>query len=132
MKCPICEGKSTVIETTTEPDATYRIRKCKECDFKFVSKEEITCMAVNLARRRWSGKKTDKNTCTTCNNFRECNTITKQRMKMKNYPCWGEIVIKQITPKNCCDNCTFKNDCEEDIKTTAKKEKYWCWSGDVT
>ena len=36
MKCPICEGKSTVIETTTEPNATYRIRKCKECDFKFV------------------------------------------------------------------------------------------------
>ena len=60
MKCPICEGKSTVIETTTEPDATYRIRKCKECDFKFVSKEEITCMAVSLARRRWSGKKTDE------------------------------------------------------------------------
>lgn len=129
MKCPICSERVKVTETTNdENDVTYRIKECVECGFKFVTKEEITCMALSLARRRWIGKTSDKRTCTNCNNFRICNTVTKKSAKYKSYPCWEEVIQKSLRPEKCCENCTFKDECEEDLKTTAEKEKYWCWS----
>lgn len=132
MKCPICDKKTATLETVNEEAGiTLRIKQCKECGFKFVTKEEVTCMAINLARRRWIGKKKNKDTCSTCGKFRECNTVTKRTAKHKNYPCWEKPLLKTIEPKNCCDNCTFKDECEEDVKATAKEERYWCWNGDV-
>ena len=40
MKCPICYGKTKVIDTRhTSDNETYRKRKCVECDHEFLSIE---------------------------------------------------------------------------------------------
>lgn len=35
MTCPVCEGKTGVIDSRPEPDCICRRRECKVCGFRF-------------------------------------------------------------------------------------------------
>lgn len=41
MLCPNCNAEVSVVDTINQEKATYRQKKCKECDFKFFTKETI-------------------------------------------------------------------------------------------
>lgn len=39
MLCPMCEGKTVVIDSQAKPDLVKRRRKCIECNFRFNTEE---------------------------------------------------------------------------------------------
>lgn len=39
MTCPVCGGKTTVIDTATDCECVYRERRCIECRHKFTTTE---------------------------------------------------------------------------------------------
>ena len=39
MTCPVCGGKTRVVDVVTEVDCTYRRRKCTECGYRFFTEE---------------------------------------------------------------------------------------------
>lgn len=40
MNCPVCGGKTAVVDCHADCEAVYRRRKCLECDYRFYSTEE--------------------------------------------------------------------------------------------
>lgn len=42
MTCPVCGGKTAVVDTLTEVDVIYRRRKCISCGCSFTT-EEVEC-----------------------------------------------------------------------------------------
>lgn len=69
MFCPKCDtGKTMVLDTRSEGELTYRRRKCKECGYRFYTKEAETydgdCMNEyhNYHHMKWlkRSKQTDK------------------------------------------------------------------------
>lgn len=39
MTCPVCGGKTRVVDVVTEVDCTCRRRKCTECGYRFFTEE---------------------------------------------------------------------------------------------
>ncbi len=39
MTCPVCGGKSNVINTLDESDIIFRQRQCKECKYRWYTQE---------------------------------------------------------------------------------------------
>lgn len=39
MTCPVCRGKTRVLDTRSDYDAVYRRRKCKECGYTMTTTE---------------------------------------------------------------------------------------------
>lgn len=42
MTCPVCGGKTAVVDTCTEVDVIYRRRRCVNCGCSFTT-EEVEC-----------------------------------------------------------------------------------------
>ena len=40
MTCPVCGGKTTVIDCAADCECVYRQRKCVECGHKFTTTEQ--------------------------------------------------------------------------------------------
>lgn len=100
MNCPICGERARTVETNNEGEnVTYRIKKCKNCGYKFVTEEIVTDIQPYSVTR---GHKIY------CN-----DDDIKQIPKTKN---------TQI-----CQTCGFVNDCDIVTQKIALKEGFWCW-----
>lgn len=51
MTCPNCNGKTRVIDSTTDEDSTTRRRECTECDYRFSTVEIDKDLYERLVRR---------------------------------------------------------------------------------
>ena len=57
MTCPVCGGKTTVIDTANDCECVYRRRKCLECEYKFTTTEQESDDTKILNRLRNETKK---------------------------------------------------------------------------
>lgn len=39
MTCPVCGGKTRVVDVVSDPDCVYRKRKCPKCGYRFFTNE---------------------------------------------------------------------------------------------
>lgn len=46
MKCPICEGKTKVINSRGRVELVRRLRECKECLTRFTTYEKIEIESI--------------------------------------------------------------------------------------
>lgn len=54
MTCPICGEKTRVINTLTEEDAVYRLRRCISCKHRFGTEEAENDEAYDrIAYGKW-------------------------------------------------------------------------------
>ena len=51
MRCPVCHGKTDVVDTRERSYGQYRVRKCLQCGSKF-STQEILSLNVNETSKR--------------------------------------------------------------------------------
>lgn len=55
MTCPVCGGKTVVIDSFSECDCIYRERKCAECGHRFTTAEtecELDCTVNSMRYKR--------------------------------------------------------------------------------
>lgn len=52
MTCPICSGKTKVIDTAHDFDAIYRRRECLDCKFRFSTVEVDEDMFYRLEKKK--------------------------------------------------------------------------------
>ena len=59
MTCPVCAGKTTVVDSASDCESVYRQRKCIECNHKFMTVESETddghTLSVLKYQRRMRG-----------------------------------------------------------------------------
>lgn len=63
MTCPVCGGKTRVLDSEADSESVYRRRKCVECDHRFYTTEsesdrgDIYAIRENKRKSRKSLKK---------------------------------------------------------------------------
>lgn len=60
MTCPVCGGKTTVIDSASDCESVYRRRKCIECAYKFITTESESNDRHMLSKLK-NGKKVNNN-----------------------------------------------------------------------
>lgn len=60
MTCPVCGEKTTVCNSAADCECVYRMRKCKDCGYKFATTERESNDSEILKQLR-SDRKRDKN-----------------------------------------------------------------------
>lgn len=65
MLCPICEGKTVVIDSKAEPDLVKRRRKCVDCDFRF-NTEEVDADYFKMIERKHPNAELEKSVPVPC------------------------------------------------------------------